>query len=231
MKATILKSIAITLFACVAVLACKDKDPAPDKTITMEDIATQYFIVQKNTGKPLGVIYFVNDGGTKFYYDVNSGRRVGTPVVSNVDAVKGSATLTIDLDSDGASMFVFDLLKANDGNLSLSRTTYQGVTSTVKSANVYKVSDLDGFSYPEFSFDKTANEKVYSSNFSATTWYYETGAVDAIRSVTSGEYYALQDNVGFKVESVPAFGVVFKKDSGKMGILLDNNGDVQEFQK
>lgn len=239
MNAKILKSATIALLICVGVIACKKKDPvpnkpAPDKTTTMQDISVRYFIVKTNGGLPLGVIYFINEGGTKFYWDARQSRRIGTPVLSNVDAGKGSATLTIDLNNNGIDVFVFDLTKANDGSISLTGTTYQSVTSTIISANVYKASDLAGFTYPEFSFNKTDKEsgKYYGITFSATKWNYSTGGNNSLLlSVLTKDYYALYNNVGYKVEDGPAFGVIFKKDNGKMGIMQDYNGDVQEFEK
>lgn len=238
MKNSAIKLAILILGLTISLSACKKKTntitPAVSKEIKIADLADKYFIIQKNEGRLLGSITFINEGGgLKFYYDAAGMRRIGAPIVENVDSAAGTATANIDLDGNGLNVYKFSLKKLSDGTIYLMQSEFKGLTTNISSASIHNVKDLEGFSFTGLNVGTTINSNgnsiSYSYVFSSTTCTYSrTGYL-----VQTKGYYALNGNVGFKVDDTPLFGVVWKKTSGKYGILINNYplSEVIELEK
>ena len=253
MKTTILRTAILALGTSLTMAACSKSDttvPANSNnpntpnvpagnTVKLTDIQDRYFVIQKTVGKPLAVIYFVNDNGLQFYYDANGSRRTGTPVLTNLDSTSGNATLTIDLDNNGVDVFELSLSKAAVGGLALTQTKYHNNVSEIMAANMYRTADLVVSDYKNLYLNLAYTEGSPAVNYTDT--YSFTTDICSYRKYKLGNntpltswdksYYALPNGVGFKVADPGVMGVQFKNSAGRYFMLIDNgSGTVREVE-
>ncbi len=250
MKNTIFRTALLALGTSLTLAACSKSDTAvpanPNNpitpavnTVSLSDLQGRYFVIQKTVGKPLAVIYFEDDGGLKFYYDANGTRRVGTPVLTNLDSTSGNATLTLDLDNNGVDVFELSLSKVAVGGLALTQTKYQNTITTVKSANLYSTADLVVSDYNNLylnlSYTADSPPVNYTDNYSFTATNcvyrkYKAGSNTPI-ATWDKSYYTLPNGVGFKVADPGVLGIQFKNSAGRYFMLIDNgSGTIREFE-
>ncbi len=253
MKNAILKTAILALGVILSMTSCSKSDstvpvvpagpvkptpnPTGSNTIMLSDIQDKYFVLQKSVGKPLAVLYFVEDGGLKFYYDANGIRRMGTPVITSLDSTSGNAILTLDLNGDGSNVLQYSLSKPLGGALVVTQTNYEGSSANVLSSNMYNTADIGNRSYDGLNVTGNYVEAgvAYIDNykFNTANCVYRknnTGNINNLVKTWNKPYYALTGNVGFKVADPGVMGILFLKSNGKRYLLIDNEGVVREWE-
>lgn len=247
MKKQSVYTLLFLFLGSIYLIGCsKSNTPAPTKnpsnpkeiTLTLADVSAQYFILQKSSGVPLVLVYFVQEaGGLKFYYDGRTTRRSNTPTLTNLDTKAGTATLNLDLNGDGTSVLSYQLKKSVSGILSLEQTDFGTTSPYITSSKMYSVADLVGFQFNGSYMSRNMVDASTGSIYKETYEFTSSQVLFSSLSFNPGfpskpnwsqVYYALPNNVGAKAD--PRLMVaVFKKSSAIIGYLVDDNGIIKEF--